>query len=134
MTEDEVDIYSNYGRHALQIHRAAMRENNLKLASSEAKIADLKADAESWQKQADDRLSDALEFGRRAEKAEARVKELENTKANLDLAEISITTMKAKIEPLQQQLVAKQPTEKPSSRFDGEYDTEYHQGFNGHGY
>lgn len=52
MTEDEVDIYSHYGRHALQIHRAAMRENKLKLASSEAKIADLKADAESWQKQA----------------------------------------------------------------------------------
>jgi len=49
----------------------------LKLAAAEAKLADAKADAESWQKQADDRLNDAVEFGRRAEKAEARVKELE---------------------------------------------------------
>lgn len=64
--------------------RIVQRENEqelihlkLKLASAEAKIDDMKADAESWQKQADDRLSDALEFGRRAEKAEARVKELE---------------------------------------------------------
>ena len=46
-------------------------------ADTEAKLADALADAASWQKQADDRLNDAVEFGRRAEKAEARVKELE---------------------------------------------------------
>lgn len=55
----------------------------LKLASSEAKLADAISDAASWQKQADDRLNDALELGRRAEKAEARVKELEGLEVEL---------------------------------------------------
>jgi len=55
-------------------------ELRIKLASAEANLADALADAASWQKQADDRLNDAVEFGRRAEKAEARVMELEGLK------------------------------------------------------
>lgn len=56
---------------------AAAQEIERKLSAAKAKLADALADAASWQKQADDRLNDAVEFGRRAEKAEARVKELE---------------------------------------------------------
>lgn len=47
------------------------------LTATKRKLADALADAASWQQQADARLKDAVEFGRRAEKAEARVKELE---------------------------------------------------------
>lgn len=52
-------------------------ERLCELTATKANLADALADAASWQKQADDRLNDAVEFGRRAEKAEARVKELE---------------------------------------------------------
>ena len=47
------------------------------LTATKRKLDDALADAASWQQQADARLNDAVEFGRRAEKAEARVKELE---------------------------------------------------------
>lgn len=57
-----------------RLHDDALR----RLLSAEAKLADALADAASWQQQADARLNDAVEFGRRAEKAEARVKELES--------------------------------------------------------
>jgi predicted RNA-binding protein with PIN domain len=60
-----------------------------------------------------------------------------NAEQDAELLAMSVTTLKARVEQLkkaQQQLVSKQPNEKPSSRFDGEYDTEYNQGFNGHGY
>jgi len=52
-------------------------ERLCELTATKANLADALADAASWQKQADDRLNDAVEFGRRAEKAEARVMELE---------------------------------------------------------
>lgn len=57
-----------------RLHDDALR----RLLSAEAKLAEAIADAASWQQQADARLNDAVEFGRRAEKAEARVKELES--------------------------------------------------------
>lgn len=43
----------------------------------ERELEHAKADASSWQQQAEQRLNDANEWGRRAEKAEARVAELE---------------------------------------------------------
>lgn len=55
-------------------------ETRSQLAELRKELEKSKADAESWHQQAQQRLDDANEFGRKWEKAESRVRELEGLK------------------------------------------------------